>query len=206
MVWCFHHQRTQAGSSFSGVDSSAAGRTSTIGSHAGPNQSPIHILPSKIDAQALREYTREEGKRYLDDVVNQITRKPARIPQLNFQPEDKATEEEKARITKARQAALADGKILIVARTADGTLRFAVIPKNIPREVRERVPPHIRANLTEEDWEAFEEKVDMVYFLSIFGQFDYPESKTPKAPVQTATSVTPAADAPVSPAAAAAQL
>ncbi|MCX6954898.1 MAG: hypothetical protein NTV51_22295 [Verrucomicrobia bacterium] len=98
-------------------------------------------------------FSREEAKRYLDRIVAQIYPAGATLPKLDFQPEDTASAEERRMILEARQASAKAGRLLIVVRIEDSRLHFFEGGGDFPRDF---VPAHIRVNLTEEDWEAFQ--------------------------------------------------
>jgi len=107
-------------------------------------------------------FSREEAKRYLDGIVAQRHPAGATVPKLDLQPEDTASVEEKRQILEFRQVSAVVGKLAIVARTEDGRLYFFEEGGDFPRDF---VPPHIRVNLTEEDWEAFQVQMNVATIM-----------------------------------------
>ncbi len=159
-----------------------------------PQSQAALSVPSPVVSEPAPTVSHEEAKRYLHWIVNQGRPKSAVIPQLNFQPEDDATPQERAQIMAMRQTAAAKGQLLIAARSTDGKLHFDMSSSDFPRSF---VPPNIRAALTEEDWEAFQVQLQVALMVNHgFGRSHVRGNESINTLEPTPASVTPTGDVP----------
>ncbi len=128
------------------------------------NPPPADLQSSPIpDAvpQAGRELpkpkvSREKAKAYLEGLVQKRLPGTLSMPEMNLRPEDNATSEERAVILEFRETTKHSG-LALVARATDGSLHFWE-SKGSPTLPPEFVSPHIRASVTEQDWNEFESR------------------------------------------------
>lgn len=111
--------------------------------------------PSDGVSEPTEALSREAAKAHLQQFVKEFEPAALALPELDFQPEATAPPDERNSILAYRQKALEKGNLLIVARMPDGSLHFDETQGggDFPRDF---FPPHVRQNLTEQDWEDFQ--------------------------------------------------
>jgi hypothetical protein len=97
--------------------------------------------------------SRDEAKRWLQDIVDRLDTPDTPLPELDFRPEDSASPAERAQILADRRHAEKAGLLLIIARLPDGRLHYRESRAEFPRAF---VPTHIQEQLTDHDWEVFQ--------------------------------------------------
>ena len=141
---------------------------------------------SAIKSSKMPALSREDGKKFLDSIVNSARRKVERSPVqavLNSNWEEAATPAQRERIPKAQAVIRAGGKLFIVDRNSDGTLSTADGPP-LPET---NVPDSVRANLTREDWNSRPLSGSLQASLASIGLLPAPARRSAAAPCSPLT-------------------